>query len=400
MPSGKALAIALCFTVALPAEEWNTFRGTPRRAGNVDGSELPGKLDVLWTFEAKGFASARFDSSPALAGGMVYLGVAEHSVFSPAGRVIALDAETGTLRWERKTRFPVFSSPSVSGGRVIVGEGYHQDSQARLYCLDAERGEERWSFETKSHIESSPHVEKDRVYFGAGEDGLYCLGLDDGKLAWRFPDAHVDISPLVASGLVFAGAGYGEPSAFSLAASDGQLKWKTALDLPAWGSPVLLGNRLFFGLGNGNFVQSAEKPRGAAICLAATSGKELWRRDLPDAVLTAIASAGERLFCGCRDGNIYALDARTGEIVWKRSLGGPIVASPLLGSRNVAAVSTPGRLAVLSGESGEELAGFDLARLAGEGAKDLTVYASPSARGGQIIVTAGRGAVAALGKKK
>ncbi len=399
-PAGALATAAVLLTTALCAEGWSTFRADSLRTGNADGSELPRTLEVLWTFAGSEFNSPRIDSSPALAHGSVYVGVTEHSVFSPGGRIISLDAATGKLRWAKKARFPVFSSPSVAAGRVLVGEGYHQDSGCRLYCLDAARGEEIWSFETRSHLESSPQVEKDRVYFGAGDDGIYCLDLAGGKEIWHFPGVHVDLSPLVASGLVFAGTGHGGAAAVCLTADEGKLKWRIPLDLPAWGSPALLGNRLFLGLGNGNFLQSAEKPRGAVVCLAATSGKELWRREFPDAVLTAIASAGERLFAGCRDGHLYALDSRSGEVAWKRAAGGPILASPLLGGGHVAALGASGRLMVLSAETGEELAKVDLARLAGEGGRQKDFFASPSAAGGKIFLATGAGGLAALGKRE
>jgi outer membrane protein assembly factor BamB len=387
-------AACVAFSGGRPARaaDWPTFRGDPRRTGNADGGAIPLRLERKWAYRPEKRSAA--DSSPAIAGGLVLIGLSERSVFRSGGRVVCLDAASGGLKWERPTSFPVFSSAAVAGGRVYVGEGYHEDSGCKLRCLEVASGEELWAFETRSHIESSPVVEGGRVAFGAGDDGLYCLDAASGKEVWHFPAEHIDLSPLAASGLVFAGIGYGEHAAVCLAAKDGAVRWRTPIDLPAWGAPVLAGARLFVGTGNGTMVASAEEPRGKVLCLAATTGKVIWSRDLPDGVHTAIALAGARLLAGCRDGYLYALDSVKGEVLWKCAAGSPVVASPLVGEKEVAAVGTGGKLVVASLETGVPLARVDLSPWLGEGAE---VRSSPAAAGGRIFIGSSTGDVVCLG---
>jgi outer membrane protein assembly factor BamB len=355
----------------------------------VEGAELPRDLEVLWRFSDPEYRSPAFASSPAFEGGRVFAGVAELSAFGASGRVVALDADSGKRVWEHRTGFPVFSSPSVAGGLVYVGEGFHQDSACKLFALRAEDGAVAWSFETRSHVESSPHVDGGRVVFGAGDDGVYCLDALRGKEVWHLPDVHVDLSPLVAEGRVFGGTGYGELAALCLDAKDGKVLWRTPVDLAVWGSPVRLGNRVYFGLGNGNFLSSSELPKGAVLCLSASSGREVWRRDLPDAVLTAIAAARGRLFAGSRDGNLYALDPASGEVLWKCSSGGgAIVASPLVvnAGKTVLAASTKGMLFSADARSGAPGMQVRLAKLLGAGAEAVEVISSPVVQGGAVFV--------------
>lgn len=375
------------------AEGWTSFRGNALRSGDAGGSSMPEQLEIRWRFRNDDYRSPSFDASPAISDGAVLVGMAERSVFSPAGRVVCLDGASGKRTWDFKTRYPVFSSPVVAGGRVFSGEGYHQDSECRLYCLDAATGAERWVFQTKSHIESTPHVADGRVYFGAGEDGLYCVGAEDGKAVWHFPGGHVDLSPLVTSGLVFAGTGYGQAAAFCLAAKDGEVRWKTPVDLPCWGSPVRVGNRVYYGLGSGSLVRGEEDAKGAVLCLGATSGEKIWQRDLPGPVLTAIAFGGGKIFCGSRDAHIYALDPNGGAVLWKLPLGAPVIASPLVGERAIAGVSQTGRLTVAAIASGEVLATLELEKILGEGTRTVS---SPALSAGQIIVCGG-GSVLSIG---
>lgn len=392
--ASTVLLLLLLLLSPLVAGDWPTFRGNRFRQGSTEESELPRVFRKHWVFTSPEFRSPSVDSSPALTGGSVYVGLTEHSVFRAGGRVLCLDAASGKLKWQFRTRFPVFSSPAVAGGRIFVGEGYHQDSGCQLYCLEAATGKELWTFRAGSHVESSPHVDRDRVYFGAGDDGLHCLDAGTGKPVWHFPGEHIDISPLVASGLVFFGTGYGKSAVLCLSARNGKLRWRTPADLPVWGSPLLIGNRLYVGLGRGNFIESDPRPAGGVLCLAAATGKKLWQRQLPDAVLTAISHGGGKLLAGCRDGHLYSLDPARGQVLWRCAAGGPVVASPLVGKERAIAVSATGRLVAVSLDSGEKLAEVDVGALLGQ---EVKVYSSPAGAAGQVVLGNSSGSVVSLG---
>jgi alcohol dehydrogenase (cytochrome c) len=47
-----------------------------------------------------------------------------------------------------------------------------------------------------------------------------------------------------------------------------------------------------------------------------------------------LTTASDLLFSGGRDGNFYALNARTGELLWRISLGGQINSGPMSYSVN------------------------------------------------------------------
>ena len=76
-------------------------RGPPR--------SIVGRGKPLWTFTTR----ARVDSSPAIAGGRVFVG-------SNDGRVYGLDLASGKKVWEYEAASPVTSSPAVAKGKVVV----------------------------------------------------------------------------------------------------------------------------------------------------------------------------------------------------------------------------------------------------------------------------------------
>jgi len=394
--AGCLLAVASAAFPEEAVQDWSCFRGSAARTGNLDGARGPKAPAERWRFAEAGAKSIGIHSSPAVWKGRVYVGAGQQSVFGSTGRFYCIDAD-GKPVWQAKMKAWVFSSPAVVGGRVFVGEGLHENANCRLYCLDAETGKEIWTFQTKSHTESTPAVDGGRVYVGAGDDGVFCLSAEDGKEVWHYPDAHVDLSPAVSGGKVFVGTGYGKTGAICLDAATGKLLWYAATDLPVWGSPSVAGGKAFYGLGNGDFRKSSETPKGAVVCLDAGSGSVAWRRDVPDAVLTAVAHDGARVYFGSRDGNVYAADAATGAIAWKGACGGPVLASPAVAKDTLYVVGGDAAVRLFNAASGELLWKHDLP--GGTPDEPMELFSSPAVAGGRLIVGTGAGHVVVLGAR-
>jgi outer membrane protein assembly factor BamB len=382
-------------TPAAPAG-WSCFRGSSARTGNVDGLRGPKAPAERWRFAEADAKAIGINASPAVDKDRVYVAAGQRSVFGDTGRFYCLDAD-GKLLWKAKLKRWGFSSPAVVGGRVFVGEGLHEDENCRLYCLDAESGKELWTFAAKSHIESSPVAEGGRVYFGAGEDGVFCAAAEDGKETWHYADAHVDLSPALGGGKLFVGTGYGKTGAIALDAATGKPAWVAATDLPVWGSPAVSGDRVYYGIGNGDFRKSSATPKGAVIALEAGTGKVVWRRDIPDAVLTAIVHDGKRLVFGSRDGNVYAADPATGDILWKGACGGPVLTSPAVVKDMLYVVGGDLSVRLFNAATGELLWKHDLAGMPAD--EPVELFSSPAIAGGRLIFGTGKGQVIALGAR-
>jgi eukaryotic-like serine/threonine-protein kinase len=374
-------------SAAVKASDWPMFRGDLSRTGAAPAAQGapagPAQGKVLWSFRDPDARAADLSSSPAVAGNRIYAASAQASVFDSSGMVYCLDAATGKQIWRFQTEKQVFSSPAVAGGKVYVGEGLHVDTGCRVYCLDAATGKKLWAATTKSHTESSPAVADGKVFIGAGEDGVYCLDAATGKQLWHYPGTHVDVSPAVAGGKVYVGTGYGRLAAIALDAATGKPAWTTPCDLPVWGPPAVDGDRVFYGTGNGDFVKSAANPRGAVWCLEAGTGKQVWRRNLPDAVLTAVLLHNGKAYVGCRDGRIYCLDAATGAVAWSAPCGGPVVASPATDGRTLYVAGGKGQLHAFNLASGKPAWTLDLVP---HTAADVQLFSSPALAGGRLFL--------------
>jgi outer membrane protein assembly factor BamB len=396
LPAGLALLLAAALLPAAdraggapPAPaEWPTFHGNLLRTGAADAQPGPERAKLRWKFrDPEGRAG--FFSSPALAGGRLYLG-AEN------GTLYCLDTETGQPAWRAQADWEVFSSPAVAGGRVYVGEGLHSRSgTSRFRCFDAQSGVPLWQVTVNGHIESSPAVADGRVYFGAGPAGLYCLDAADGHQLWRLTARHIDASPAVAGGRVYAGAS-GPAAMLCLDAASGKKLWETPCAYPPAGAPALQGNRLWFGTGNGTIEGSAAHPAGAVLCLETQRGRVLWNVPLPDAVTGSVALAGSVAVLGARDGRAYAFDAARGIRKWAVKIGAPVTGTPVAGTGGrLFFAADDAQLRCLAAADGQVLWTYGIQNFAPRSASPR-IASSPALAGGRLYVAGVNGVLVCL----
>jgi outer membrane protein assembly factor BamB len=342
--------------------------------------EKPPGPDVLWVFEAP--RAGAIMSTPCVNGDVVYIGAIRDAGLSPQGAVHALNRSTGKPIWifdDEGNMVHMYSSPRVNENSIFIGEGMHRNFASKLYCLDRRDGHKRWIFPTNSHIESTPCISGDRVVFGAGDDGLYAVNAETGKRLWQLArPVHIDSTPVVHGDRVYAGSGFSrrlkEMAVLCVDLESGREHWRIPVELPAWGSPTVDDDRVCFGLGEGRLERSIEKPAGAVLCLHATSGKILWRRDLPDAVMAKSATDGKHFFAACRDGFCYALDRLDGRIIWQTQLGSALVTTPALAGGRLYVTASGGKLACLDAADGKVVWTFDVGAHARAKTK---LYSSP-----------------------
>ncbi len=66
------------------------------------------------------------------------------------------------------------------------------------------------------------------------------------------------------------------------------------------------------------------------IAIDPRTGEPKWKFDQFDVTDSGIlTTASDLLFTGGREGYFYALDAKSGALLWKASLGGQVVAAPI-----------------------------------------------------------------------
>jgi outer membrane protein assembly factor BamB len=271
----------------------------------------------LWT----GFGGPQILSSPAVANGVVYVGN-QASPNSNDGRLSAYAAggcgrSSCSPLWKGRAgpESILDSSPAVAGGVVYVGS-----FDDKLYAFDADGCgralcDPLWVGPTGGPIESSPTVVGGVVYIGSNDGKLYAFaaggcGQTSCSPLWTGSTGSpiYASSPAVARGVVYVAADHylGAFAAGGCGRASCPPLWKGEHQPDFfYGSPAVFRGRVFVGLENGLGVFDAGGC-GQALCqpewIAFGSGAQA-------AVVSSPAVAGGVVFAGRNTGQVLAWKA-------------------------------------------------------------------------------------------
>jgi outer membrane protein assembly factor BamB len=148
------------------------------------------RTPTIWKFKT----GDSITSSVAVADGVVYVG-------SKDGHLYAVDVKTHQEKWRFKAGLG-WSAPVIAAGVIYVS-----NADGQLYAVDTKTGREKWKFKAGDKILSSPAVADGVVYVGSNDTHLYAVDTKSGHEKWRFKTGgKVFSSPVVADGMVYVGS--------------------------------------------------------------------------------------------------------------------------------------------------------------------------------------------------
>ncbi|MBM4421856.1 MAG: hypothetical protein FJ030_00525 [Chloroflexi bacterium] len=320
---GDRLALAWTFDAAGPLNQ------LPARVGKVVLVAPPGgpliALDVesgalRWQYDPP---EGLWERSYAADERRVFVGL-------PGGRMAALDSETGKVQWERDLGIDIQSPPLIANGALyasttFVGPGLAGDAngKAKLFALATADGRELWSFETDNYILQTPAIGGGTLYVGGsyrgpggveegGHTRIYALSISDGALRWVYESTDGFVKRIYATESVAAFVAY-QDFVSGLDADTGNLRWR--VEAGNW-VPSLSGSgdTIYFGSDN-TMLQARD----------VNDGRLLWEHNIAEGafnyVLNAPARIEDDLYFLTQRGDIVALNAFDGILRWRISTG-------------------------------------------------------------------------------
>jgi outer membrane protein assembly factor BamB len=337
----------------------------------VDGDHIYGATDtnafalskadgkVLWVRHLVSQTEQFVDVAPVVWKGLVFTSTVGYAPLG-RGKIYALDAATGAVRWSFDTikdpwRQPLESgggglwypvsvdasgrlyagnsnptpwggSPALPNGAAFPGPVLYTDS---LLVLDARTGRLLW------HDQVTPHDVRDYDFEATpvlasvgGADVVLGAGKAGKVIAWdratkrRLWSTSVglhrnDTGPLPRHRVIICPGLFGgieTPMAYSA----GRL-FVPVVDLCGWGSAVTRQE-----------VTSVDPTRGTGrlVALDAVTGRKVWQRQLPSPDFGCATVANDVVFTATFDGTVYALAARDGKILWRARMRAGVNACP------------------------------------------------------------------------
>jgi outer membrane protein assembly factor BamB len=402
--------LALAGTAAAQPADWVTYRGNPARTGWSDDQPGPAKPRVIWAHKSR----EHFVACPVVAGDRLYLPVL--GAFN-TGSIHALDLADAAPRrivWTKSApvlRVPSVCPPVVVDGKVVLGEGMHQTDAAALLCLRAADGRMLWRLKVDgdlAHIEGSPTVSGGLVYAGAGAAGVLCadLGrviLDEKEVALTEAEAAIDRrwkdlaaeyeaekkkSPDFAM----------PPNETDLPQPAPKVRWRQGAG--TWhvdGPTAVVDGRVLFGSA---FLDVEKKGERALLCLDAGDGKTIWKAPLKFNPWGGPTIAGPRVLVPSSSirfdpqqvagsqGEIVALKLADGAPEWKRDVGAGVLGPVAAAGELAIFADTGGRVQALDAKSGEP-------RWVYRG--EAPFFGGPAVSGNAVYVADLKGVVHAIG---
>jgi outer membrane protein assembly factor BamB len=259
------------------------------------------KGTVIWEYKSgTDFAY----STPTIVNGILYTTNTDYNLY-------ALDPLSGKLKWKFATNSTTISSPAVVNGIV-----YFTSDDFNIYAVDATSGVLKWKYRTGYNVDSAPVVANGLVYAGSSDSYFYALDALTGNLVWRYYTGSIMVkaSAVVSKGVVFIGnrGGY----FFALNAANGHLKWSFSTNgISFEHCRPIINNGVVFVASGYDFINNKES--GSLYALKEEDGTQLWKSLDGQGFSSGPSYANGKLYINSDDGNLYLLDAATGNIISK-----------------------------------------------------------------------------------
>lgn len=331
-------------------------------------AEITPSLEVrtVWSTDVGGGHSGRtLALVPQVGGDRVFAATAR-------GRVVALDASSGSTEWRTEVDAPLSAGPGVGGGVVVVGS-----VDGDVFALQADTGSVRWRTRVSSEVLAPPAVGRGVVVVRTVDGRLHGLDVKSGNRLWLYENP-VPLLTLRGTGAPtltreLAIAGFDGGRLVALLAQDGRPVWEGRLAAPRGRSdlermvdidsaPVVAGDTVY-----------AVALHGMVAALEVTTGKPRWQREMSSHAGLAV---DDRLVYVTDDkGHVWALDRFSGRALWRQEkLAHRGVTAPAALGPYVVVGDFEGYLHWLRREDGElaarqrvDKSGFDAAPLAARG---------------------------------
>ena len=274
---------------------------------------------ALWRFQS----GKRIVGTPAVSEGIVVFGSADCKIYG-------LNAQNGNLLWIVKASEPVLGAVTIDNGTAYIGASDHT-----FRAINTSNGEIKWTFTgVKGYIETKPLVTDSKIIFGAWDNTLYALNKADGRELWKWTGgltrmhfSPAAVWPVAAEGKVFITDPQRAMTAIEI--ETGNTVWRTFQSMVretiGWSED---GERIY------------SKTMNDSIVCYSTKGShphELWASNVGFGYEHAPSMQVEKdgiVFGSTKEGLIFALEAKTGKVLWKHKIGNSLISTVVALSGN------------------------------------------------------------------
>jgi len=339
-------------------DSWPQAGGNPDH--NMENLALPKTLKRAWSSSIGDGSRSKIPltAQPVVAGQSIF-------TLDTDSKLSAFDTASGKRRWKINIRPKDEDDPVISGGVaydngiVYVTGGYDE-----IVAVDAQTGDIKWRASMNSPSRAAPTVLDGHIYVTTLNNTLLALDPADGKVQWEY--AGLDQSTGLVGGASAAATSdlvvpaFSSGELYGLRPTNGSVAWSDNLSgsLRLGGMGGLSDIRGLPVVADG--VVYAISIGGKMVAVNMRSGNRVWQKDISGSKTPLVS--GNRVFLVSADAQIIALAKDSGDVIWVSQLArwknkedrtGPILWSgPIMAGGRLIALSSDGRLAEINPNDG------------------------------------------------
>jgi outer membrane protein assembly factor BamB/predicted MPP superfamily phosphohydrolase len=256
---------------------------------------------------------------------------------SMTGQVYCLSLQSGNILWQQqlgpRAGRVCPESVALTEELVLAGDStcfaaFHRSTGQQHWIWPEDPLARVGSFRTAAAAAGAGVVLVGSAY---DENGVLALDCGTGKLRWTCGDRqHARFGNAVFADDCFYF--FGPRELTCVTATTGKVKWQTSSDPWSYAAPLVTDERVFAATSNGRLM-----------ALDRQTGRCLWTRTFNRSLaplhydnseasgqLASPARCGRHILYPSSDGHLYAVDAETGNTVWKESFEMPLTSTPVV----------------------------------------------------------------------
>ena len=241
-----------------------------------------------------------------------------------------VDAKTGAKRWTFATGGEISGGANFDGDRVLIGS-----HDSTLYCLAKKDGKEVWKFKTQGPVNGSGLVRGTQTFVAGCDADLHVVDLKSGKGLAAIPlqgQAAATAAAFPAGDKLYVGTMTNEFHEIDLEQKKITWTYVPKRGQPFYSSAAVTDKLVIVG-GRDKLLHALDRKTGDLVWTFATKNR----------IDSSPVVAGERIYFGSSDGGLYVIDL-TGKLVQRIELGRSIVASPAISDGRLVIGTTDGHL--------------------------------------------------------
>ncbi len=299
--------------------------GTPEENDPAELADFVTERDLIriWSDQVgDGQGKGLYQLRPAVEGDTLYIASAD-------GEVQARDISNGDLRWKQKLEQTVSGGVGVDYERLYLGT-----TEGVVIAFDL-MGEELWRTQLSGEVLAPPASDDEIVIVQTYDGQLFALDAVTGEKRWAFSASVPRLTlrgtstPLIDGPLVFAGLANGRVVA--LDKETGELRWEQRVSVPKGSTEIERLSDVDGELLLDSGILYAAGYQGNLVAIDVRSGRTLWQRELSS--YTGPVEGYGNIYVADADGSIHAFEKNGQGVIWtqtvlaRRKLSAPAILS-------------------------------------------------------------------------